>query len=91
LEIFAVNAIGSFLIGVCAVYLYHRSEIPREVVLGISVGFLGSFTTFSTFSLEAYSLLVDNGGFAFCSYIVLHVGCCVILTALGSGAARLVV
>lgn len=89
LEIFLINAIGSFLIGVCAVVLYHRPEIPREMVIGITVGLLGSFTTFSTFSLEAYSLYAEQGTIGFLSYTVLHVGGCICLTILGMAAARL--
>lgn len=88
LEIFAINAIGSFLIGVCAVVLYHRPEIPRELVLGVTVGLLGSFTTFSTFSLEAYSLYTEQGAVGFLGYTVLHVGGCICLTILGMAAAR---
>lgn len=87
-EIFVINALGSFLIGVCAVTLYHRPEIPRELVLGISVGLLGSFTTFSTFSLEAYSVYSEQGTVGFLSYTVLHVGGCICLTILGMAAAR---
>jgi CrcB protein len=56
---FAVNIAGSFLLG----FLYELSRIlvvPPEVRMVLAVGFLGAFTTFSTFSLETVNLLRDG-------------------------------
>jgi len=56
---FVVNMIGSFLIGV----LWGISEniaISPQMRLLLFVGFLGSFTTFSTFALESLNYLRDN-------------------------------
>ncbi|HJL87356.1 MAG TPA: CrcB family protein, partial [SAR324 cluster bacterium] len=47
-----VNAIGSWMLGFLSVYLMDRPEISPLVRLGLAVGFLGAFTTFSTFSYE---------------------------------------
>lgn len=47
LGLWLVNLIGSFLIGVAAIRLSHKSA---EMRLFISTGLLGSFTTFSAFS-----------------------------------------
>jgi CrcB protein len=56
----AVNVIGSFLMGVLTVLLIDRGEIDPLVKLAILVGFLGSFTTFSTFSMDTLVLINDG-------------------------------
>jgi CrcB protein len=54
---FAVNLIGSFLIGFLAA-LFARHAIPHEQFrLALTVGLLGGFTTFSAFGLDTFSLL----------------------------------
>ena len=56
---FSVNMTGSFLIGL----LWGLSEnfaIPPNMRIFLFVGFLGSFTTFSTFALESLNYLRDN-------------------------------
>ena len=45
----AINVVGSFLLGV----LVASDSFSRDVREGIGVGFLGGFTTFSTFSVQA--------------------------------------
>lgn len=47
--ILAVNVLGSFLVGL--VYPKLTDNFPQYIPL-INIGFLGSFTTFSSFSLE---------------------------------------
>jgi len=48
-----VNAIGSFLLGFLSLYFSKNFAIGELPVIGILVGFLGAFTTFSTFSYES--------------------------------------
>lgn len=55
-----VNIAGCFAIGVAAGFL-ERSVLPRGLWLLLVTGFLGGFTTFSTFSLETLQAL--QGGF----------------------------
>jgi len=52
----AVNVVGSFLLGV----LVAGHWFDRDLREGLGVGFLGGFTTFSTFSVQAV-LEVDAG------------------------------
>ena len=54
-----VNLIGSFLIGLLWGVL-EIVTISQNVRLFIFIGLLGSFTTFSTFSLENFSMLRDG-------------------------------
>ena len=53
----AVNLLGSVAMGICFVLFVERSGVSPELRLGIMTGFLGAFTTFSTFSLETLHLL----------------------------------
>jgi CrcB protein len=51
-----INLTGSFLIGFFF-ELFDRAMIPAEWRNIITIGFLGAYTTFSTYSLETLSLL----------------------------------
>ena len=55
-----VNLAGCFLLGGIAQYGLLHLTIPPEWRIGITVGFFGAFTTFSTFSWEAVHLLEDG-------------------------------
>ncbi len=56
----AVNLIGSFLIGMMYVFITEKMYLHPEWRNVIIIGFLGAFTTFSTFSLEAITFM-QNG------------------------------
>lgn len=56
----SVNLIGSLLMGVCFVLIAERWAIAPEWRPLLVAGFLGAFTTFSAFSLDAL-LLMENG------------------------------
>jgi CrcB protein len=54
---FTINVTGCFLIGILTVQIVDRHELPAWLRIGIVVGVLGGYTTFSTFSQEGFSLL----------------------------------
>ncbi|MGB3298216.1 MAG: CrcB family protein, partial [Phormidesmis sp.] len=57
----SVNLTGAFGLGFFATWMLDRTEISPELQLAITVGFFGSYTTFSTYELEATALLIaDN-------------------------------
>src|SRR6202035_101058 len=56
----SINVLGSFLMGFLFFATLERINISTELRTGILTGGLGAYTTFSTFSLEALSLL-ENG------------------------------
>ena len=52
-----INVAGSFAIGVVYVLGVERAILARDLWAGIMVGFLGGFTTFSSYSLDVFRLL----------------------------------
>ena len=78
-----VNLVGGYLIGVALSYFAHAPHIAAEWRLLIVTGFLGSLTTFSTFSMESASLL-RNEKYLSCALLILaHVGGSITMTLLG--------
>ncbi len=68
--IFVANILGSLLMGVCFVVLVEKTILP-EVWRSIAmVGFLGAFTTFSTFSLQTIGLLTEGRLLAASIYLI---------------------
>lgn len=61
----SVNLLGCFLIGIASVYLLQQPKISLFVV----VGFLGGFTTFSSFGLDAWRMLSSAEYKNFVSYV----------------------
>lgn len=55
----AVNLAGCFLIG-SVVELFDHAIVPSGLRSLVTIGFLGAFTTFSTYSLETINLFRDG-------------------------------
>jgi len=70
---FAVNILGSFLIGWLAYMVVGRGAISVQTRLIVMVGLLGGFTTFSTFSLDTLRLIQEGGWRAAAANAVLSV------------------
>jgi len=68
-----VNIIGSFFIGFLYQFFNNYIFISESTKLLLTVGFLGGFTTFSTFSIDAFILYQNYGKFFAVSYIILSV------------------
>lgn len=52
-----VNVMGSLVMGVLYILFLERMSVSPEVRGALLVGFLGAFTTFSTFSIETVNLI----------------------------------
>jgi len=78
-----VNIVGSFLIGVAFILITERSEVGSEMRGLVTVGFLGAFTTFSTFSMDTIGLLEQGQIASAVSYVLSSVLVCIIAAWLG--------
>ena len=83
-----VNVSGCLIMGVIYTTLIERSVLSSEWRAAIQIGFLGAFTTFSTFSIETLNL-VSEGAISKASInIALTVSLCLIATWLGMVLGR---
>mgnify|MGYP003654208549 CR=1 FL=1 len=57
---FTVNMLGCLLFGLFVSLAEHRFEFTEVTKVAILVGFMGSFTTFSTFALDGSALLREG-------------------------------
>jgi fluoride exporter len=67
-----INLAGSFALGF-VLRVAQLRDWPQDVTLPIAVGFLGAFTTFSTFSVETFDLLRTDRAAEAAAYVALSV------------------
>ena len=82
---FVINVTGCFLAGVTIAALVERHHVPAWVRAGLVVGFLGGYTTFSTFGQETHDLLVESHQLLAVTNVV--ASCVLGVTAVVAGAA----
>ena len=82
------NVLGSLAIGILYVYLVERLDASPELRGFLIVGFLGAFTTFSSFSLETINLLAQGEMSKAFTNILLSVVLCIAATWAGILIAR---
>lgn len=75
---FGVNILGSFLIGVCTGCCKEEA-----LLLLLTVGLCGGFTTFSTFSMQNVRMLQDGKIGMAAVYIIATVTVCIVMAWLG--------
>lgn len=80
-----VNLGGSFVLGLV---LGRAPAWSTTATLGVTVGFLGAFTTFSTFAFEATSLVRDDRAGTAGAYVLLSVVLGLTAAALGWHVGR---
>jgi fluoride exporter len=84
----SINVLGSILMGVCFVIITERTPTLEPYRPLVMVGFLGAFTTFSTFSLEIVSLIHQQAWLTALSYLLLSCFLGVLGLAIGILLAR---
>lgn len=78
-----VNVTGSLLMGLLGVLMLERFNIGPEWRAAVLVGVLGSFTTFSTFSIETLNLLEQGDVMRAVTNILLSVLVCLVAVWFG--------
>jgi fluoride exporter len=86
---FIINVTGAFLLGFINVLFLEKMTLNPLWRLGIGVGFLGAYTTFSTFGYEVISLLEQGNYSTASAYTGLSILVGFIGVALGVGLARM--
>ena len=86
---FSVNVLGSFLMGVLYVIIVERTGLPDQARHLLMVGFLGAFTTFSTFSLDAIGLWQNGGQLMALIYVISTVFSCLLAIIVAIWLTRL--
>ncbi|UZE97865.1 fluoride efflux transporter CrcB [Alkalimarinus alittae] len=84
-----VNILGSFLMGILYVIVVQKMHLSPELKSILVVGFLGAFTTFSTFSLEAFSFISQGQLLSAVTYILSSVILCILAVWAGVSLAKL--
>ena len=78
-----VNIVGSFLIGYAIMLMESKNLSVDFTKYFLIIGVLGSFTTFSTFSIESVDLLLSKKFFHSFSYMFLSLSLCLLFTFIG--------
>lgn len=85
----AVNAAGSFLLGFSMRYL-ELVVAPPELRAALTVGFLGAFTTFSTYSYETVALVQEGAWGRAAGYALGSLGAGLLFVSVGIVVGRVV-
>ena len=85
---FAINVSGCFLNGLAVAIVVDALGAPTWVSRGLVIGFLGAYTTYSTFAAETYELTdLSHWGLAIAN-VALSAVVCVAAVALGQTLGR---
>lgn len=83
-----VNAVGSFALGFLVIWFLDKTHLSDLLRLMLTVGFLGSFTTFSTFSVETVRLMEQGSITLSLIHTVGSVVLCIFMAWLGMMVAK---
>jgi fluoride exporter len=84
----SINVLGSFLMGFLFIETLERLTIGPYFRIGVLTGFLGGFTTFSTFAMESLLLAEQGEAIKSALYVALSVGLGLLAAFAGAYIAR---
>ena len=87
---FLVNIIGSFAIGFLYILFMGKTDLTPALKFALTVGFCGGLTTFSTFSLELFEMILHQQFMQAAIYALLSVLGCLVMTGIGVYCAKLI-
>ena len=85
----AVNAVGSLALGFLVIWFLDKTHLSDLLRLLLTVGFLGSFTTFSTFSVETVRLMEQGSVTMSLVHTIGSVVLCIFMAWLGMLLAKM--
>jgi CrcB protein len=85
----SVNVVGAFIIGLIMELSLRGALIPVNLRIGLTIGFLGGLTTFSTFSYETFKLLETGRVVMAFGNVMISVTVCLLFTWLGITVAKI--
>jgi CrcB protein len=90
LSTFTINVTGCFLIGIVSAALVDRHHLPAWLRIGLVVGAIGGYTTFSTFAQEALDLGEIHHAALALAYVLASVGAGMVAVYAGAAIGRTV-
>ena len=78
-----INLTGCFLLGGVGEYALQHISISPDLRIGITVGFFGAYTTFSTFAYESSRMLEDGDWMKMVLYVSVSVAGGILLAMTG--------
>ena len=84
----AANLVGGYLIGICVAVFQAMPQLDPVWRLALVTGFLGGLTTFSSFSAEVVSLMMQQRYLLSLGVATVHVIGSLLLTAAGIWSAQ---
>jgi CrcB protein len=78
-----VNVLGSLVMGFLYIFLIERLSNNLALRASLMIGFLGAFTTFSTFSIETFNLLENGEALKAVTNILVNVTLCLLAAWVG--------
>jgi CrcB protein len=86
---FVVNILGSLFLGVLSRLASETTWISDDLRGLLMIGFLGAFTTFSTFSSESFNLMAEGRLGLLAGYLLASLSLGIAAVAIGRAAAAL--
>lgn len=88
LNTFIINITGCLLLGFIMTLALEFVKMNTDLRLAVTTGFIGSYTTFSTFTNEMNAMLMNNKTVVFALYLLLSLGAGIVSIWLGTITAR---